>query len=102
MRQSRSRILYRRNQICCSSVILVGLRRTGYGRMLFAIGDNPVAARLSGARAWQIILVLYVLSALMAAVADYPARHASTLVAIEAAAEAARKALDRTSTADAA
>lgn len=40
--------------------------------------------------------------ALMAAVADYPARHASTLVAIEAAAQAARKALDRTSTADAA
>lgn len=40
--------------------------------------------------------------ALMASVADYPARHASTLVAIEAAAEAARKALDRTSTADAA
>lgn len=40
--------------------------------------------------------------ALMASVADYPPRHASTLVAIEAAAEAARKALDRTSTADAA
>lgn len=40
--------------------------------------------------------------ALMGSVADYPPRHASTLVAIEAAAEAARKALDRTSTADAA
>lgn len=40
--------------------------------------------------------------ALMASVADYPPRHASTLVALEAAAEAARKALDRTSTADAA
>ena len=39
---------------------------------------------------------------LMASVADYPPRHASTLVAIEAATEAARKALDRTSTADAA
>jgi NifU-like protein involved in Fe-S cluster formation len=36
------------------------------------------------------------------AVKDYPARHASSLVAIEAAAEAARMALDRTSTADAA
>jgi NifU-like protein involved in Fe-S cluster formation len=35
-------------------------------------------------------------------VKDYPARHASSLVAIEAAAEAARMALDRTSTADAA
>lgn len=40
--------------------------------------------------------------ALMEQVKDYPARHASTLVAIEAAAEAARKALERTSTADAA
>ena len=40
--------------------------------------------------------------ALLEAVKDYPPRHASTLVAIEAAAEAARKALDRTSTADAA
>lgn len=40
--------------------------------------------------------------ALMAPVADYPPRHASTLVAIEAAAEAARQAQDRTSTADAA
>jgi ribose transport system permease protein len=46
--------------------ILVGLRRTGYGRLLFAIGDNPVAARLAGARSWQILIVLYVISALMA------------------------------------
>jgi ribose transport system permease protein len=50
-------------------VILVGLRRTGYGRLLFAIGDNPVAARLAGARSWQILIVLYVISALMAGVA---------------------------------
>src|SRR4029079_9247447 len=52
-------------------LILVGLRRTGYGRMLFAIGDNPVAARLSGARACQVLLVLYVISALMAAIAGF-------------------------------
>jgi ribose transport system permease protein len=52
-----------------AALILVGLRRTGYGRMLFAIGDNPVAARLAGARGWQVLLVLYVISALMAAVA---------------------------------
>ena len=31
-------------------LILVSLRRTGYGRMLYAIGDNLIAARLSGAR----------------------------------------------------
>jgi len=50
-------------------VILLALRRTGYGRMLYAIGDNPVAARLAGARSWQVIVVLYVISALLAAVA---------------------------------
>ena len=46
-----------------AALILFGLRRTGYGRLLYAIGDNPVAARLSGARAWQVLIVLYVISA---------------------------------------
>jgi ribose/xylose/arabinose/galactoside ABC-type transport system permease subunit len=50
-------------------VIMVTLRRTGYGRQLYAIGDNPVAARLSGARGWQVLIVLYVISAILAAVA---------------------------------
>jgi ribose transport system permease protein len=50
-------------------LILVGLRRTGYGRLLYAIGDNPVAARLSGARAWQVLVVLYVISAIFAGIA---------------------------------
>ena len=50
-------------------LILVGLRRTGYGRLLYAVGDNPIAARLSGARAWQVLVVLYIISALMAALA---------------------------------
>jgi ribose transport system permease protein len=50
---------------------LLALRRTGYGRMLYAIGDNPVAARLSGARSWQVLVVLYVISALMAAIAGF-------------------------------
>ena len=52
-------------------LILFGLRRTGYGRLLYAIGDNPIAARLSGARAWQVIIVLYVISALLAAIAGF-------------------------------
>ena len=54
-----------------AALILLALRRTGYGRMLFAIGDNPVAARLSGARSWQVLVALYVVSALMAAVAGF-------------------------------
>jgi len=54
-----------------AALILLGLRRTGYGRLLYAIGDNPVAARLSGARSWQILIVLYVISALLAALAGF-------------------------------
>jgi ribose transport system permease protein len=52
-------------------LILLALRRTGYGRMLYAIGDNPIAARLSGARAWQVLLLLYIVSALIAAIGGF-------------------------------
>jgi ribose transport system permease protein len=52
-------------------LILLAVRRSGYGRMLYAIGDNPVAARLSGARAWQVLVVLYIVSALIAAVGGF-------------------------------
>ncbi len=50
-------------------LILVGLRRTGYGRLLYAIGDNPIAARLSGAKSWQVLIALYIISAVFAAIA---------------------------------
>ncbi len=50
-------------------IIVVGLRRSGNGRMLYALGDNPVAARLSGVRSWQVLLVLYVISSVLAAIA---------------------------------
>jgi len=52
-------------------VILVGLRRTGYGRLLYAVGDNPIAARLSGVKAWQVLVMLYVISAILAAIAGF-------------------------------
>jgi ribose transport system permease protein len=52
-------------------LVLVALRRSGYGRLLYAVGDNPVAARLSGARSWQVLIVLYVISALFAAIAGF-------------------------------
>src|SRR5947207_9040279 len=54
-----------------AAIILFSLKRTGYGRLLYAIGDNPIAARLSGARAWQVLIVLYVISALLAAIAGF-------------------------------
>lgn len=52
-------------------IILFGLRTTGFGRLLYAIGDNPIAARLSGARSWQVLTVLYIISAVLAAVAGF-------------------------------
>jgi ribose transport system permease protein len=54
-----------------AAFILVLLRGTGYGRLLYAIGDNPVASRLSGARSWQVLVALYVLSAVIAAIAGF-------------------------------
>jgi ribose transport system permease protein len=54
-----------------AAIILLGLRRTGYGRLLYAIGDNPIAARLSGARSWQVLVLLYVISAVLAGVAGF-------------------------------
>jgi ribose transport system permease protein len=54
-----------------AALLLWGLRRTGYGRLLFAIGDNPIAARLSGAKPWQVLIVLYVISALLAGIAGF-------------------------------
>jgi ribose transport system permease protein len=50
-------------------ILILLLKRTGFGRMLYAVGDNPVAARLSGVRSWQVLVVLYVISALLAAIA---------------------------------
>jgi ribose transport system permease protein len=54
-----------------AALVLIGLRRTGFGRLLYAIGDNPVAARLSGARSWQVLILLYVISAVFAAIAGF-------------------------------
>ena len=54
-----------------AAVIIAGLRYSGFGRLLFAVGDNSVAARLSGVRVWQVLLALYVLSALFAGLAGF-------------------------------
>jgi ribose transport system permease protein len=52
-------------------ILILGLNRTGYGRLLYAIGDNPTAARLSGVRSWQVLLLLYVFSAVLAAIGGF-------------------------------
>jgi ribose transport system permease protein len=43
-------------------------RRTGFGRLLYAIGDNEHATRLSGVKYWQVILALYMLSSVLAGI----------------------------------
>ncbi len=54
-----------------AALLVVGLKRTGYGRLLYAIGDNPTAARLSGVRSWQVLVLLYVFAAVLAAIAGF-------------------------------
>jgi ribose transport system permease protein len=51
-----------------AALILFGLRSSGYGRMLYAVGDNPIACRLAGVRVWQVLLVTYIICALLAAI----------------------------------
>jgi ribose transport system permease protein len=52
-------------------LVLFVLARTGYGRLLYALGDNPVASRLAGVKSWQVLIVLYVISALLAGIAGF-------------------------------
>ncbi len=52
-------------------IIIFTLNRTGYGRLLYAIGDNEVAARLSGVKSWQVLIVLYVAAAVLAGLAGF-------------------------------
>jgi ribose transport system permease protein len=54
-----------------AAIVILALRRTGYGRLLYAIGDNPVAARLAGVKSWQVLLLLYILSSVLAAIAGF-------------------------------
>jgi len=52
-----------------AAVVIVGLRGTGYGRLLYALGDNLEATRLAGVHAWQVLLTNYMLCGLLSAVA---------------------------------
>lgn len=45
------------------------LKRTGYGRMVYGVGDNRRALRLAGVRVWQVETLVYVVCALLAGVA---------------------------------
>ena len=63
-------------------LIILGLRRTGFGRLLFAIGDNPIASRLAGVRSWQVLIGLYIISAVLAAIAGFLMSGASNTASV--------------------
>lgn len=44
------------------------LRRSGWGRLIYAIGDNEVGVQLAGVRVWQVRISAYILSGVMGAI----------------------------------
>ena len=50
-----------------AAVLILGLRSSGLGRAIYAVGDNQIACRLAGVRIWQVLLAVYVLAAVLAA-----------------------------------
>jgi ribose transport system permease protein len=51
-----------------AALVIWAQSRSGFGRLLYAMGSNENAARLSGVRGWQVHLALYTLSGLIAGV----------------------------------
>jgi ribose transport system permease protein len=49
--------------------MVIGLRRSGFGRLLYAVGDNLEACQLAGIRVWRVLLADYAICGLLAAVA---------------------------------
>ena len=52
-----------------AALMIFGLRRTGFGRLLYAVGDNREACHLAGIRVWRVILLDYVLCSMLASIA---------------------------------
>jgi ribose transport system permease protein len=42
-----------------AALVLILLARTGFGRLLYAIGDNEEACRLSGVHVWKVLVANY-------------------------------------------
>jgi ribose transport system permease protein len=54
-----------------AALMVIALARTGFGRLIYAIGDNRDACRLAGVRVWRLILINYVICALLASIAGF-------------------------------
>jgi ribose transport system permease protein len=52
-----------------AALIILGLRYSGIGRMIYAVGDNPAASRLGGVRIWQVLLFVYAMCGVLSAAA---------------------------------
>jgi ribose transport system permease protein len=52
-----------------AAAMILGLRYTGFGRLLYAIGDNREACQLAGIRVWRVLLADYAICGLLAAIA---------------------------------
>ena len=55
--------------VLVAASMLFGLHRTGFGRLLYAVGDNSEACHLAGVRVWRVLFASYLLCAILAAVA---------------------------------
>jgi ribose transport system permease protein len=44
------------------------LTRSGWGRLVYAIGDNEIAVRLAGVRVWQVRIAAYMLAGILGSI----------------------------------
>ena len=54
--------------VAIAAIALFVLHRTGFGRLLYAVGDNREACHLAGVRVWRVLLIDYLLCSLLAAI----------------------------------
>ena len=57
--------------VCISILVAFILRRTVFGRSIFAVGQNRVAARMAGVRTTRIVSVAYLISGSMAGLGGF-------------------------------
>jgi ribose transport system permease protein len=54
-----------------AALVVITLQRTGFGRLLYAIGDNREGCRLAGVRVWRLLFLDYIICALLASIAGF-------------------------------
>lgn len=51
------------------AIMILGLSRSGFGRSLYAVGDNAKACKIAGIRIWKVLVADYVASGVLSGVA---------------------------------